>query len=91
MKMANPDLGFKIWTAALSLFVTVMLFIFGKHSFWKSLLIAALAVGAIWMMYFVIGQVIRRAVSEELKRRSRESSGDQKNGSGKPPGPTGSR
>ena len=70
--MAKPELGFKIWTAFLSVFVTVMLFIFGKFSFWKSLLIAAIAVGAIWMMYFVIGQLISRAVSEELKKRSRE-------------------
>jgi len=67
--MAKPELGFKIWTAFLSVFVTLMLFIVGKHSFWKSLLIAAIAVGAIWMMYFVIGQVINRAVSEELKKR----------------------
>ena len=56
-------------SAFLSIFVTVMLFIFGKHSFWKSLLIAAIALGAIWMMYFVIGQVINQAVSQELKKR----------------------
>jgi hypothetical protein len=74
--MAKPGLGFKIWTAALSVFVTLMLFILGKRSFWKSLLIAAIAVGAIWMMYFVIGQVISRAVSEELKRKSREKQDD---------------
>jgi hypothetical protein len=49
-----------------------MLFIFGKHSFWKSLLTAAIAVGAIWMIYYVTGQVISWAVSEELKKRSRE-------------------
>ncbi len=67
--MAKPELGFKIWTAFLSVFVTAMLFIFGKFSFWKSLLIAAIAVGAIWMMYFVIGQVINQAVSQELKKR----------------------
>jgi len=78
MKMAKPELGFKIWTAFLSVFVTLMLFIVGKHSFWKSLLIAAIAVGAIWMMYFVIGQVINRAVSEELKKRSRNPSADEK-------------
>lgn len=76
--MAKPELGFKIWTAFLSVFVTLMLFIVGKHSFWKSLLIAAIAVGAIWMMYFVIGQVINRAVSEELKKRSRNPSADEK-------------
>lgn len=70
--MAKPGLGFKIWTAFLSVFVTLMLFIFGRHSFWKSLLIAAVAVGAIWMMYFVIGQVISWAVSEELKKRELE-------------------
>jgi hypothetical protein len=76
MKMAKLDLGFKIWTAFLSVFVTLMLFVFGKHSFWKSLLIAAIAVGAIWMMYFIIGQVISRAVSEELKRKSRGKQDD---------------
>ena len=76
--MAKPDLGFKIWTAFLSIFVTVMLFIFGKFSIWKSLLIAAIAVGAIWMMYFVIGQLIGRAVSQELKKRSRNPSADEK-------------
>jgi len=76
--MAKPDLGFKIWTAFLSIFVTVMLFIFGKFSIWKSLLIAAIAVGAIWMMYFVIGQLISRAVSQELKKRSRNPSADEK-------------
>jgi hypothetical protein len=70
--MAKPELGFKIWTAFLSVFVTAMLFIFGKLGFWKSLLIAAIAVGAIWMMYFVIGHLISRAVSEELKKRSQE-------------------
>jgi hypothetical protein len=70
--LAKPGLGFKIWTAFLSVFVTLMLFIFGRHSFWKSLLIAAVAVGAIWMMYFVIGQVISWAVSEELKKRELE-------------------
>lgn len=87
--MAKPELGFKIWTAFLSVFVTLMLFIFGKLGFGKSLLIAAIAVGAIWMMYFVIGRVISWAVSEELKKRSRESSGGQKNESEKPSGPTG--
>ena len=66
---AKPGLGFKIWTAFLSVFVTLMLFIFGKHSFWKSLLIAAIAVGAIWLMYFVISRLINWAVSEELKKR----------------------
>jgi len=68
---AKPGLGFKIWTAILSVFVAVMLFpnIVGKHGVWKSLLITALAVGAIWLMYFVIGQVISWAVSEELKKR----------------------
>lgn len=74
--MAKPDLGFKIWTAFLSVFVTLMLFIFGKHSFWKSLLVAAVAVGAIWMMYFVISQVISRAVSEELKKKGFKRSTD---------------
>lgn len=69
--MPKPGLGFKIWTAFLSVFVAVMLYpnIVGKHGVGKSLLITALAVGVIWLMYFVIGQVINRAVSEELKKR----------------------
>ncbi len=76
--MAKPGIGFKIWTAFLSVFVAVMLFpnIVGKHGVGKSLLITALAVGAIWMMYLVIGQVISRAVSEELKRKGLEKQGD---------------
>jgi hypothetical protein len=76
--MTKPGLGFKIWTAFLSVFVAVMLFpnIVGKHGVGKSLLITALAVAAIWLMYFVIGQVISRAVSEELRKRSRKKRDD---------------
>jgi len=68
---SKPGLGFKIWTTLLSVFVALMLFpnIVGKHGVWKSLLITALAVGAIWLMYFVIGRLINWAVSEELKKR----------------------
>jgi hypothetical protein len=72
MKMtAKPGIGFKIWTAIFSVFVAVMLFpnIVGKHGVWKSLLTTALAVGAIWLMYFVISRLINWAVSEELKKR----------------------
>jgi len=77
---AKPGLGFKIWTAFLSVFVAVMLFpnIVGKHGVWKSLLVTALAVGAIWLMYFIIGRVINGAVAKELKRRSRKQSEDKK-------------
>jgi len=77
---AKPGLGFKIWTAFLSVFVAVMLFpnIVGKHGVWKSLLITALAVGAIWLMYFIIGRVINGAVAKELKRRSRTQSEDKR-------------
>ena len=76
--MTKPDLGFKIWTSALSVFVAVMLFpnIVGKHGVAKSLLITALAVGAIWLMYFLIGRVINWTVAEELKKRSREKQDD---------------
>jgi hypothetical protein len=68
---AKPGLGFKIWTVFLSVFVAVMLYpnIVGKHGVGKSLLITALAVGAIWLMYFVIGRIIAWAVSEELKKK----------------------
>ena len=69
---SKPGLGFKIWTASLSLFVAVMLFpnIIGRHGVAKSLVITALAVGAIWLMYFVVGRLINGAVAKELKRRS---------------------
>ncbi len=72
--MAKPGIGFKIWTTILSVFVAVMLFpnIVGRHGVWMSLMITALAVGAIWMMYFILGRVIDWAVSEELKRRGLE-------------------
>lgn len=75
---SKPGLGFKIWTAILSVFVAVMLYpnIVDKHGVGKSLLITALAVGAIWLMYFVISRVISWAVSEELKRKSREKQDD---------------
>ncbi len=74
---AKPGLGFKIWTAALSVFVAVMLYpnIVGKHGVLKSLVITALAVGAVWLMYIVIGRVINGAVAKELKRRSEERPG----------------
>jgi hypothetical protein len=60
-------------------FVAVMLFpnIVRKHGVWKSLLITALAVGAIWLMYIVIGRVINGAVAKELKRRSRKQPEDK--------------
>ena len=71
---AKPGFGFRIWTAGLSVFVAVMLFpnIVGRHGVARSLLITALAVGAIWLMYFVIGRVINGAVAKELKRKSAE-------------------
>ena len=74
---AKPGLGFKVWTAFLSVFVAVMLYpnIVGKHGVARSLLITALAVGAIWLMYVLIGRVINGAVAKELKRRSRERQG----------------
>jgi threonine/homoserine efflux transporter RhtA len=77
MKMAKPGPGFKIWTAALSVFVAVMLYpnIVGRHGVGKSLVITAVAVGAIWLMYIVIGRVISSAVANELKRRSVRSPG----------------
>lgn len=73
----KPGLGFKIWTAFLSLFVAVMLYpnIVGRHGVAKSLLITALAVGTIWLMYFFIGRLINGVVAKELKRRSRERQG----------------
>ena len=71
---ARPGLGFKVWTAFLSVFVAVILYpsIVGKHGVAKSLLITALAIAAIWLMYVVIGRVLNGVVAKELKRRSRE-------------------
>jgi len=76
---AKPGLGFMIWTTFLSAFVALILFlnIVGKHGVWTSLFITALAVGAIWLMYFVIGRVINGAVAKELKRRSRKQPEDK--------------
>ena len=56
------------------MFVAVMLFpnIVGRHGVARSLLITVLAVGAIWLMYFVIGRLINGAVAKELKRKSAE-------------------
>ena len=70
----RPGSGFRIWTAALSVFVAVLLYpnIVGRHGVARSLLITTLAVGAIWLMYFVIGRVINGAVAKELKRKSAE-------------------
>ena len=72
-------LGFKLWTAFLSIFVAAMLYpnIVHRHGAAKSLLITALAVGAVWLMYLVIGRVIDWAVSEELRRRSHKKADDQ--------------
>jgi Kef-type K+ transport system membrane component KefB len=80
--MSKPGLGFKIWTASLSVFVAVLLFptIVGRHGVVRSLLITALAVGVIWLMYFFIGRFIEWEVSRELKRRSGGSGGDKKDG-----------
>jgi len=75
---AKPGIGFRLWTAVLSVVVAVLLYpnIVGRHGAAKSLLITALAVGAIWLMYFVIGRVIDCAVLEELKRRSQKKADD---------------
>jgi hypothetical protein len=83
----KPGLGFKIWTAALSVFVAVMLYpnIVGRHGVAKSLVITTLAVGAIWLMYFVIGRVINGAVAKELKRKSREQENRSVNEGTPPP------
>ena len=72
---AKAALGLRLWTAALSAFVAVMLYpnIVGKHGVARSLVITALAVGAIWLMYAVISRLINAEVAKELKRRSAET------------------
>jgi formate hydrogenlyase subunit 4 len=85
---AKPGLGYKIWTAALSVFVAVMLFpaIVGKRGVAVSLAITALAVGVIWVMYFVVGWIINNTVAKELKRRSAQADARGRDAG---PGPTG--
>ena len=77
---AKQNLGFKLWTAFLSVFVAVMLFpnIVGKHGIGKSLLITTLAVGAIWLMYLAISRLIEWEVSKRMRRKSLKSSEDKK-------------
>jgi len=79
---SKAALGFKLWTAFLSIFVAAVLYpnIVHRHGAAKSLLITALAVGAVWLMYVIIGRVIDWAVSEELKRRSRKHPPVEKDG-----------
>ena len=74
---AKQEFGFKMWTTLLSIFVAVMLYpnIVGKHGVVKSLFITILAVGAIWLMYFVIGRLINGAVAKELKKKAEERQG----------------
>jgi hypothetical protein len=43
--------------------------IVGRHGVAKSAAITALAAGAVWLMYFVVGWIIKGAVAKELKRR----------------------
>jgi len=85
---AKPGLGYKIWTAALSVFVAVMLFpaIVGRRGIAVSLAITALAVAVIWLMYFVLGRIINDAVAKELKRRSARTDVRDRDAG---PGPTG--
>ncbi len=71
---AKQDLGFKIWTAVLSVFIAVMLFpsIVAKHGVGKSLLITAVAAVVPWLMYFAITRFIEWEVLKELKKKSRQ-------------------
>jgi predicted RNA-binding Zn-ribbon protein involved in translation (DUF1610 family) len=73
----RTKLGFKIWTALLSVFVASALFpsIVGRHGVKKSLLITFLAVCAIWGMYYAVGKLISWAVADELKRRAQKGEG----------------
>ena len=77
---AKPGIGFKIWTAFLSLAFALLLFpnIVGRHGVGMSLFYVGLGVGFIWLLYFAIGRFLEWAVSEELKRRSRKHHEDQR-------------
>lgn len=85
---AKPGIGFKIWTTVLSVFVAAMLFpaIVGRHGVARSAAITALAVGVIWVMYFVLGWIINDAVAKELKRRSAGTDGRDRDAGPGPPG-----
>jgi uncharacterized membrane protein YjjP (DUF1212 family) len=74
----KPGLAYKIWTMFLSVLVAAVLFptIVGRNGVVRSLLITALAVGAIWLMYFGISRFIEWEVTRELKRRSPKEGGE---------------
>ncbi len=85
---ARPGIGFKIWTAFLSVTFALLLFptIVGRQGVLMSLVYVGLGVGFIWLVYFGIGRLLEWAVSEELKRKGQKKSG---NGSTKKPGDAG--
>ncbi len=76
----KPGIGFKIWTIFLSLAFALLLFptIVGRLGVGMSILYTGLGVGFIWFLYFAIGRFLEWAVSEELKRRSRQHHEDQR-------------
>ena len=77
----KPGTGLKIWTVVLSLAFAVLLFpnIVGRSGVWMSVFYTGLGVGLIWLLYYAIGRLIDRAVSEELKRRSRKEHDGESN------------
>jgi asparagine N-glycosylation enzyme membrane subunit Stt3 len=79
---AKPRNGFKLWAAFLSATFALLLFpnIVGRHGVWMSLFYTGLGVGFIWLLYFAVGRFIDWAVSEELKRQSREKQKDRPEG-----------
>ncbi len=76
---SKPGIGFKLWTAFLSVTFALILFpnIVGRNGIWMSLFYTGLGVGFIWLLYFGIGRFLEWAVSEELRRRSRQHHEDQ--------------
>ena len=62
---------YKVWTLFLPVTFAVLLFpnIIDIHGFGMSLLYTGMGVGFIWFQYFLIGQLLHRAVTKELKRR----------------------
>jgi hypothetical protein len=84
---AKPGTGFKVWTAVLSLTFALLLFpaIVGRHGVVMALLYTGLGVGLIWLLYFGIGRFFEWAISEKLKRRSRNGRENGHKGDPAPP------
>lgn len=78
----KPGFGFVLWTWVISILAAIALFwsIVDRHGAWKSILMSALAIGAIWLTHFGISRLIQYDVTREMKKRSRKEAGEGKGG-----------